>query len=181
MYVTTTMTSLLITLMTSVYKLFIDIDGNSAHFRCRDHRTYPLDERRQCLCSELHPIVIGRWSDCIVEKGNGGGLSPSNDQKDDNSCGAGKRYKVVTCRNNGNAIQSANRCAVNGKFVSYSFQGSVVIGKGRGWGRGKYQWAGPLLILGLWPSGWGKPNCFSMCLLVGWQTLGLLANVEVSS
>ncbi|KAL5011039.1 hypothetical protein ScPMuIL_013344 [Solemya velum] len=88
------------------------IDENSAHFRCRDHRTYPLDERRPCLCTELHPVVIGEWSDCIVERESGGGFLLAKDERVDNSCGPGKRYKVITCRNNRNAIQSASRCTV---------------------------------------------------------------------
>ncbi|XP_041371854.1 thrombospondin type-1 domain-containing protein 7A-like isoform X2 [Gigantopelta aegis] len=95
---------------------------------CKDIKKYPLDEQDQCYCSQLQPIVIGGWSDCVLEERkdikqrfaqmslkslthrstNGTAYSDIPVQA---YCGVGTRYKAVACRNGRRDMERASKCS----------------------------------------------------------------------
>ena len=49
-------------------RLFVPAGKSRFEAECKDLKKYPLDEQDQCYCSQLQPIVIGGWSDCVLEE-----------------------------------------------------------------------------------------------------------------
>ncbi|KAK6181753.1 hypothetical protein SNE40_009543 [Patella caerulea] len=98
---------------------------------CKNIELYSLDQREKCLCNVLHPVVIGAYSDCILD--DAVGSKPrfaqmsfkSVEERDTNTsnrggslvntyCGTGKKYKVVACRNDQHDLEMASKCSLNG-------------------------------------------------------------------
>ncbi|XP_033731850.1 thrombospondin type-1 domain-containing protein 7A-like isoform X2 [Pecten maximus] len=103
--------------------------SKSMPLRCEDKQLYPLYEHRPCYCKTLEPIIIGEWSQCILDPPNRHDLMMTHlsghrgirlarnitGPEVGNSCGAGRKYKVVACRNVMNAMESADKCTLDGK------------------------------------------------------------------
>ncbi|XP_048238540.1 thrombospondin type-1 domain-containing protein 7A-like isoform X1 [Haliotis rufescens] len=87
---------------------------------------YQLDEQEKCKCSQLSPMVIGGWSDCILDekddvKQRFAQMSlKSIRHRDANEsmrsdptqayCGSGKQFKAYACQNDRRDMESADKC-----------------------------------------------------------------------
>ncbi|XP_012942824.1 thrombospondin type-1 domain-containing protein 7A [Aplysia californica] len=97
---------------------------------CRNTDLYPRDQHEECVCNERKPILVGGWSDCIIQSGDGGdrfapkmslksiggrhrrnnetglgGFEPYSD------CGVGKKYMALSCKSHDLYTPNGPRCA----------------------------------------------------------------------
>ena len=83
---------------------------------------------RPCVCSQLEPVVIGNWSECILDPprsrrlilshlpGTGRrSMRNATNPEMGITCGTGKQYKIMACQNSFNAMETAEKCTVAGQ------------------------------------------------------------------
>ncbi|KAJ8307033.1 hypothetical protein KUTeg_015117 [Tegillarca granosa] len=101
-----------------------NIDEDTAPSDCRNLAKHPQYEQEPCLCGELSPVVLGDWSECILEPLETDVRLPKhisrhamrqtrNASNFDSTCGSGYRYKVIACKNDQNTIETALNCKVD--------------------------------------------------------------------
>ncbi|KAL8558647.1 hypothetical protein ACOMHN_022569 [Nucella lapillus] len=97
---------------------------------CKNQNKYQLDEHEDCVCDSLRPVVIGEWSDCILQPPDEVGakfaqmslkslqLRTTNDSgavvaPDQAYCGTGVRFKAISCQTSARDMESAASCSAS--------------------------------------------------------------------
>ncbi|ESO93479.1 hypothetical protein LOTGIDRAFT_119061, partial [Lottia gigantea] len=89
---------------------------------CKNTDLYSLDQRRKCLCNVLRPVVIGSYSDCILNGQRDTNKTAYDNGVDQAYCGTGKKYKVVACRNDQHDLEQASKCSQSGYEEDICFE-----------------------------------------------------------
>ncbi|PVD37229.1 hypothetical protein C0Q70_04224 [Pomacea canaliculata] len=103
---------------------------NKNHEKCKFQQKYMTFEKADCVCGELRPVVIGDWSDCILqhpdEVNNAVKVRsdvakkpasahtqrhPEEDLQKQAYCGSGVRYKVISCQTSSRDMEGSASCS----------------------------------------------------------------------
>ncbi|KAK7474871.1 hypothetical protein BaRGS_00033873, partial [Batillaria attramentaria] len=97
---------------------------------CKNKNRFPLDEQEDCKCDSLRPVVIGDWSDCILQPPDEVGekfaqmslkslqLRTTNETGDSNApnqmyCGKGIKYMAISCQTSSRDMEGAASCSAS--------------------------------------------------------------------